>query len=374
MFFRDPEAWDVLRDRVVPELLERKPEGGQFRAWVPGCSTGEEAFSLAIVVLEALDAAGDDGNVAVQIFATDIDREAIAAARQAAYPANIEADVSAERLKRFFVRDEGGGYRVRKEVRELVVFAEQDVVMDPPFTRLDLLSCRNLLIYFSPELQKRVMPVFHYSLLPGGVLFLGSSETVGSAQALFDTIDSAWKIYRRKGGTPEYTERFAFLPSRPATELPAPAGGARSREPVFADRLQAILLRDYADPAVVINERGDIIYVSGRTGRFLESPPGKAALNIFAMARDGLQPGLEGAIHRAFRDRAPVRAGGLSVDAIGGAVPVDVSVRPLGESRELRDLMIVVFEEELPPGNARGGGGREARRAGEPADARRNSG
>ncbi len=237
-FFRDSAAWDVLRDRVLPEVLERKPPDAQFRAWVPGCSTGEEAFSLAIVLLEALEALGDDRNVAVQVFATDIDRDAIAAARQAVYPANIEADVSAERLRRFFVREEDGRYRVKKEVRELVVFAEQDVAMDPPFTRLDVISCRNLMIYFSPELQHRILPVFHYSLLPGGVLFLGSAETVGSAPGLFETIDPTWKIYRRTGERAAFPQPFAVPLLREPPQLapgraapagrPSPSGSRRS--------------------------------------------------------------------------------------------------------------------------------------------------
>ncbi|HIH03385.1 MAG TPA: chemotaxis protein CheB, partial [Methanoregulaceae archaeon] len=338
-FFRDSAAWDVLRDRVIPELLERKQPDTQVRAWVPGCSTGEEAFSLAIILLEA---AGDDRGIAVQIFATDIDREAIAAARQALYPPNIEADVSPERLRRFFSRQEDGRYRVKKEVRDLVVFAEQDVATDPPFTRLDLLSCRNLLIYFSPELQQRVMPVFRYSLLPGGVLFLGSAETVGSALALFEPVDPRWKIYRRTGEQAAYPEPFAVPYSRHPPEL---ARAGRSSGQALADRLQALLLRDFAAPGVVVNERGDIVHVSGRIGRFLEPPPGRAALNIFAMARNGLQPGLEAAIHRAFLEHAPVTADALPLETDGGTVPVDVLVRPVGESPDLRELMIVVFEE-----------------------------
>ncbi len=218
-FFRDPDAWDALRDRTLPGILGQKPPDGQFRAWVPGCSTGEEAFSLAIVLLEALEAAGDERRIPVQIFATDIDGEAIAAARQGLYPPNIEADVSAERLGRFFVRQEDGRYRVRREVRELVVFGEQNVVMDPPFIRLDLLSCRNLLIYFSSDLQRRVMPIFHYSLLPDGILFLGSSETVGSLSPFFATVGSRWKIFRRTGGRAAYPEPFAEPRATQPTEL-----------------------------------------------------------------------------------------------------------------------------------------------------------
>ncbi len=218
-FFRDPGAWDALRDRALPGILGRKPPDGEFRAWVPGCSTGEEAFSLAIVLLEALEAAGDERRIPVQIFATDIDGEAIAAARRGLYPPKIEADVSAGRLGRFFVRQEDGRYRVGKEVRELVVFGEQNVVMDPPFIRLDLLSCRNLLIYFSAELQRRVLPIFHYSLLPDGILFLGSSETVGSPSPFFAPVRSPWKFFRRTGGRGAYPESFAVPRATQPPEL-----------------------------------------------------------------------------------------------------------------------------------------------------------
>lgn len=357
-FFRDPEAWDVLRDRVLPELLLQRPPDAPFRAWVPGCSTGEEAFSLAIVLLEALDATGEDRGVEVQVFATDIDAQAIAAARQAVYPPNIEADVSPERLARFFSRQEDGSYRVRKEARELVVFAEQDVVADPPFTRLDLLCCRNLLIYFSPELQQRVLPVFHYSLLPGGILFLGSAETVGAAAGRFETVDPKWKIYRRAGGPAPFPEPFAVPRPRHPQGL---ARAGRTRGQALADRLQALLLRDYAAPGVVVNERGDVLHVSGRIGRYLEPPPGRATHNIFAMARDGLGIGIETALHRAYREHEPVRAEGLPLETDGATVPVDVLVRPAGEAPDLRDLMIVVFEE--PPRSAHAAA---AESAGEP--------
>ena len=195
-FFRDPPAWEQLKDEVIPALLAAHPNGGVLRAWAPGCSTGEEAYSLAIVFKEALEQVKPAGNFSLQIFATDLDRDAIDKARAGVYPANIAADVSPERLRRFFVQEEHG-YRVGKEIREMVVFAPQNVIMDPPFTKLDLLVCRNLLIYLAPELQKKLLPLFHYSLNPGGILFLGSAETIGAFTDLFAPLAGKTRLYRR---------------------------------------------------------------------------------------------------------------------------------------------------------------------------------
>ena len=178
-FFREPAAWDLLRDKAIPALLAAQPAGGTLRAWSAGCSTGEEAYSLAIVFKEALDQLKPEGRFTLQIFATDLDRDAIDKARQGVWPATIAADVSPERLRRFFSREENG-YRIGKEIREMVTFATQNVIMDPPFTKLDILVCRNLLIYLMPEVQKKLISLFHYSLNPGGFLFLGNSETIGA--------------------------------------------------------------------------------------------------------------------------------------------------------------------------------------------------
>ena len=183
-FFRDPAAWEQLRTEAMPALLASRPAGQVLRAWVPGCSTGEEAYSLAIVLKEAVEAMRPKVNFKIQVFATDLDRDAIDKARQGVFPANITADVSKERLKRFFSKEEHG-YRVRKEIRELVTFAPQNLIMDPPFTKLDILTCRNLLIYLTSEVQKKLMPLFHYSLSSGGILFLGSAESIGDGADLF---------------------------------------------------------------------------------------------------------------------------------------------------------------------------------------------
>ena len=217
-FFRDPAAWEVLREEAIPALLTSLPAGGTIRAWSVGCSTGEEAYSLAIIFKEALDKVKPKGRFTLQVFATDLDRDAIDKARQGVYPANITADVSPERLHRFFIQ-ENNGYRVGKEIRETVTFATQNVVMDPPFTKLDILICRNLLIYLSPELQKKLLPLFHYSLNLAGLLFLGSAETVGAFTELFSALDIKARLFRRRESVLP-AEPLAF----PASFAPAPAG------------------------------------------------------------------------------------------------------------------------------------------------------
>ncbi|MDZ7599735.1 MAG: chemotaxis protein CheB [Desulfobacterales bacterium] len=230
-FFRDPPAWEQLKDEVIPALLAARPQGGVLRAWTPGCSTGEEAYSLAMVFKEALERVKPAGNFSLQIFATDLDRDAIDRARAGVYPANIAADISAERLRRFFVQDEHG-YRVGKEIREMVVFAPQNVIMDPPFTKLDLLICRNLLIYLDQGMQKKLIPLFHYSLNPGGVLFLGSAETIGAFTDLFAPLAGKTRFYRRldsalRAEPVEFPSSFVpNLPgaatAQPPARIPAP--------------------------------------------------------------------------------------------------------------------------------------------------------
>jgi two-component system CheB/CheR fusion protein len=196
-FFRDPDVWEQLKDKFIPQLLAARTQGGTLRAWTAGCSTGEEAYSLAIVFKEVLEKVKPDNNRSLQVFATDLDKDAIDKARAGIYPANIRADVSPERLRRFFVKNERGDYSIKKEIREMVIFAPQNLVMHPPFTRLDIVTCRNLLIYLDAELQKKLMPLFHYSLNPGGILLLGSAETVGTATDLFSPLAAKARLFRR---------------------------------------------------------------------------------------------------------------------------------------------------------------------------------
>jgi two-component system CheB/CheR fusion protein len=252
-FFRDPEAWDKLRDEIIPALLDTH-RAGVLRAWSLGCSTGEEAYSQAIVFKEALEQIKPEANFMLQIFATDLDRDGIDKARQGIYPANIAADVSAARLRRFFVKEEGG-YRVGKEIREMVTFATQNVVKDPSFTKLDILICRNLLIYLTPEVQKRLLPLFHYSLNPGGVLFLGSSESVSSSTELFAPLSTKLRLFGRRETV--MAEPVVF----PASFAPALSGeptasaGAKPL-PNLQSLADQVLLQAFSRPAVLVKDRG----------------------------------------------------------------------------------------------------------------------
>jgi chemotaxis methyl-accepting protein methylase/PAS domain-containing protein len=346
-FFRDPAVWQQLRDEAFPALFASRPGGGVLRAWSVGCSTGEEAYSLAMVFKEALEQVKPRGNFSLQIFATDLDSISISLARQGRYPANISADVSSERLRRFFYEEEGS-YRVGKEIRELVTFATQNVIMDPPFTKLDILVCRNLLIYLVPELQKKLLPLFHYSLNPGGLLFLGSAETVGNFSELFAPLHAKSRIYRRGsallGGEPVAFPSSFLAPQPPTTKesiMPKTAPNLQS----LADQL---LLQHFAPPAVLTNDQGDIVYISGRTGKYLEPAAGKANWNIFAMAREGLRFELSSAFQKAARQKAPVTVRGGKVGTNGSTQLVDVTTQRVETPEPLQGMMMTVFHDVAP--------------------------
>ena len=347
-FFRDPAAWEQLQEEAIPALLAGRPAGGTLRAWSAGCSTGEEAYSLAIVFKEALEQVKPTENFTLQIFATDLDRDAIDKARQGIYPANIAADVSPERLHRFFIKEENG-YRVGKEIREMVTFATQNVIMDPPFTKLDILICRNLLIYLTPELQKKLLPLFHYSLNPGGVLFLGSAETVSTFTDLFAPLNIKSRLFRRRESVlPAEPLAFpaSFVPALPGVPkeltMLKPAANLQS----LADQL---LLQHFSPPAVLVNDKGDILYISGRTGKYLEPAAGKANWNIFAMAREGLRFDLGSAFQKAIRQKEAITAKGLKVGTNGGTQTVDITVQAIEEPEALRGMVMIVFTDVATP-------------------------
>lgn len=345
-FFRDAEVWDELRQHALPELLARREPGHALRAWVPGCSTGEEAYSLAIIFREAIEALRPEVDLTLQIFATDLDRDAIDKARQARFPENIAADVSPERLKRFFAKEDHA-YRVRKEIREMVIFAPQDLIMDPPFTKLDLLSCRNLLIYLTAEMQQKLMPLFHYSLNVGGLLILGNAETIGNFTHLFTALGGRARLFRKiaAGGRTESVEfPSSFTAATGVSGLPdrmLPAPSLQS----LADKL---ILRRYAPPAALVNPQGDIFYISGRTGKYLEPAAGKANWNIFAMAREGLRQELQVAFQRALRQKEAVVLSHIEIGGEGPPSSVAVSIQQLQDSGPLHGLVMIVFTD-LPP-------------------------
>jgi two-component system, chemotaxis family, CheB/CheR fusion protein len=351
-FFRDPAVWEYLKISAIPALLEAYSAGKSLRAWVPACSTGEEAYSLAITFKEVIDQVKPKGRFTLQIFATDLDQDAIDKARQGIYPLNIEADVTPECLARYFAANEKG-YLVRKEIREMVIFAPHNIITDPPFTRLDILSCRNLLIYLGPELQKRILPLFHYALSPNGILLLGTSETIASLNHQFTALDNKLRLYRRVDNTaPVAVVEFP-------TKFPvAPHGAPDEREALPPVDLQQLadqfMLQNYAPAAVLVNDEGDILYISGHTGKYLEPAAGKANWNIYAMAREGLRQALTGVVSRARRQQGAVRLEGLQVDTSSGTQTVNVTVQAIDKPPALRGRVLLVFEkvETQPAGKA----------------------
>jgi len=347
-FFRDAAAWEELRNKILPALIASRANGHVLRAWVPGCSTGEEAYSLAMVFKEAMDKLKPRKKITLHVFATDLDKDAIDKARQGVYPENISADVSPKQMSRFFIKDDSG-CRVTTEIRQMVTFAPQSLIMDPPFTKLDILSCRNLLIYLAPEMQKKLIPLFHYSLSPGGVLFLGSAETVGTFTDLFSPLNNKLRIFRRLTSAAR-SEPIDF-PSSFAPPLPDGTEARPTTKPhaslqVLADQL---VLEHYAPPSVLVNDKGNILYVSGRTGKYLEPAAGKANWNIFAMVREGLRYEISTAFHKALEQDAPVVIHGLRIGTNGGKQYVDISVQRLEQPELLRGLVMIVFTDVVAP-------------------------
>jgi two-component system CheB/CheR fusion protein len=352
-FFRNPETFEVLAAKILPRLLETHSAQEPLRIWIPGCSTGEEAYSFAITLAELTAASGRQ--VPVQIFGTDLNEECIAKARSGIYPPGIAADVSPERLERFFSKVDGS-YRITKPIRDLCVFACHNLLTDPPFSQIDLVSCRNLLIYLGPELQKRVLPLLHYALKPAGVLLLGGSETIGSYRALFEAEDARHRIYTKKPGA----HRAALGTTtglRRGRGAPATAGkpGAPADVQTEADR---ILLARYAPPGVLVNADLEILQFRGDTGPYLAPAPGKASLNLLRMAREGLLLPLRAAIRRAGKEEATVREEGLRVQYHGTIRMVHLEVVPIKGGSARESGFLVAFEEPAPPTLAPGKKGR----------------
>ncbi|SFX47726.1 chemotaxis protein CheB [Marinospirillum alkaliphilum] len=353
-FFRDTAVWQHLAETTLAELLARDSGASHLRAWVVGCSTGEEAYSLAMIFTEVLEKLPQPHGFTLQIFASDLSPDAIATARRGYYPAEISSSVSAERLARFF-SPRNKGYQINSDIRELVLFAQQDVVLDPPFTRLDLISCRNLLIYFDPSLQRKLIPLFHYSLRDGGVLLLGSSETIGRYTQLFSPIESKLRLYRRQNKVQSDTARLPVKSFPPLSwiskELPVPPSYS---PPTTTDNLQTaadqVLLQVYAPAAVVVNDEGDIVYISGRTGKYLEPAAGKANWNFHAMVREGLRTPIGSALRQIGNQSEPLQLQTLQVQLPGGGTQsIDVTVQALREPAALRGMKMIVFRDIAPP-------------------------
>lgn len=352
-FFRDPEAFAVLGAQVLPGLLRGKPAGYVPRVWVAGCSTGEEAYSIAILLREYMDQAGQ--GFKVQIYATDLDDEAITIARAALYPPNIAQDLSPERLRRFFTK-EGESYRVHKEIREMVVFAVQSIIKDPPFTRLDLLSCRNVMIYLSPDLQDRLVSAFHYALQTGGVLFLSPSESVGRHTDFFEPIDRKWKMYRAKASTASARAIVGSGLSWVKASLPhAPAaGGPRATETQLADLAKRSLLQAFAPAAVMTDRQGEVLYVHGDTGKYLRLAPGQPSHNLVDMAREGLATPVREALQQARDGTTPVLEQQVLVQSAEALLAVCLRIQTLAAPDGSSAMLLFSFHDgaATPAGKA----------------------
>ncbi|HEY2586444.1 MAG TPA: chemotaxis protein CheB [Tepidisphaeraceae bacterium] len=344
-FFRDPESFQALVEMVFPKIIESRSSGQPIRVWVPGCSTGEEAYTAAIALREFL---GDEPDGApVQIFATDVSEAAVEHARAGVYPGSIATDVSVERLRRFFNKTDGN-YRVAKAVRDMCIFARQDLTRDPPFSKLDLILCRNVLIYLGPMLQRKLMTVFHYALRATGYLMLGQAETIGVHSDLFAIADKRYKLFSKKVSVPRMDMMFPALDrahARPEVVRRA-IPDARTGATVQTEANRQVLAR-YAPPGVIVDADLQIVQFRGQTGPYLEPAPGEASLNLLKMAREGLLFGLRSALQEAHKTGRPVRREGRRVKHNGSVRDVNVEVIPLeaGEGKHY----LVLFEDVPTP-------------------------
>jgi two-component system CheB/CheR fusion protein len=344
-FFRDGDAFEALAE-VLTQLVDARSHDSTIRVWVAACSTGEEAYSIAMLANELIERSSK--RMRLQVFATDLDPHAIETARAGVYPEGIAADVSAARLRRFFVQ-QGNAYRVCKEIRDNIVFATQNVLRDPPFTRLDLLSCRNLLIYLNTELQRQLLPLFRYTLNPDGLLWLGSSETAAGFTELFTSLDRKAKIYRCK---PLVASSLPVLgPHSIATRSGAILEQTRPtvRHGTLGHVMERLLIERFAPPTVVVNERGEVAYVYGHTGAYLELSRGEPRHNVFAMAREGLQFRLQSMLRAAARSDKEIVQEHLQAHGKAGAELVRIMVQRIADPESVRGLFRISFESEPPP-------------------------
>lgn len=346
-FFRDAEAFSSFKSNVLPLLFKTKPTDNSIRIWVPGCCTGEEAYSLAILCHEFRKET--KGSQKIQVFATDIDAGAIDIARAGVYSDSITEDVSAERLSRYFIK-KTDAFKVKDEIRELVVFAAQDLIKDPPFSRLDLICCRNVLIYMGPVLQKKVLALFHYALGPERFLFLGSSESIGDASDLFATIDKRWKIYKTRRVetlTPAVIDlRYTARAHEKERNADNKFDIYSAAKPTVEDFTERYVLEHYGPPYVVVNEKGNILFFHGRTGKYLEPASGKAAFNIFDMAREGIRLEIRTGLRKALADKKDYSYPSLEVKTDGGYRPVNIDIKYIDKPEHLHGLIMIVFREK----------------------------
>lgn len=343
-FFRDPALWEKLKESVFPDLIKKMPSGYTLRAWVPACSTGEEAYSLAMIFKEVLEKSESNKKLSLQIFATDIDVEAIEKARKGVFAPNITVDVSQERINRFF-NLEGEGYRVSNAIREMVIFAPQNVIKDPPFTKLDILSCRNMLIYMESELQKKIIKLFQYVLNDDGILILGTAETLGNQKDGMKELDSKLKIYKRTQFLlkPELLDFPSVFYNRKVID------SEKIKTSEVVDNIQTnveqILLQRFAPASVLVNSKGDILFITGSTGKYLEPVAGKANWNIYAMAREGIRNELPAIFRKVMQTVDPVVLSNIKIIYNGNIYFVDITCQRFNKPEAIAGMIIVIFTD-----------------------------
>ncbi|MFN7122012.1 MAG: CheR family methyltransferase, partial [Hydrogenophaga sp.] len=350
-FFRDPLVWQELKDVVMPTLLAGCPQGTRLRAWVVGCSTGEEAYSLAMIFKEVVAEVAVAERPSLQIIASDLSADAISVARRGRYAQSIANEVDETRLARFFTA-QGSNFLINSEIREMVLFAQHDVILDPPFTKLDLLSCRNLMIYFNAELQSRLMPLFSYSLRPGGALVLGGSETIGKFHSLFTPASQKSRLYWRSENS--VNAGSVYFPTSPRRVMTRHLQEFKvSPSTVFPANLQThaeqSILQEFSPPAVLVNGQGDIVFINGSVGKYLEPASGKANWNIHVMARPTIRTQIAAALRQALQDKGSVEVRGLRLSEEPARISLDVTVKVMHEPHSLAGLVMIVFHDVVAP-------------------------
>jgi len=345
-FFRDPESFEALKEKAITNIIKDKAFDSPLRIWIPGCATGEEAYSIAMLCEETKEEL--QKHLDVQVFGTDVDDQSIEVARRGNYPGNIAADVSEKRLKRFFNKVDAR-YKVKESIRDNLIFAAQDLIKDPPFSKLDLVCCRNVLIYMGTELQKKIIPIFHYTLNPDGYLFLGTSETIGSFSDLFSPVDTKNKIYRRKTGAIDRNAEYPLIPLQVSQQTPEREPRQIRRQANIPRLVEKLILRDYSLPCVLIDEKFDIIYYNGDTSIFLRQPGGEPTTNILKMARPELRNLLTILLHKAENNRTSVREKNVQLQINNKCLTFDLLVRAVDELGADNKLLMVVFEIKEQP-------------------------
>ncbi|WP_424354999.1 chemotaxis protein CheB [Methanobacterium sp. MBAC-LM] len=347
-FFRDPAAFKAFQKHVISEVLDKKIDGSKVRIWVPGCSTGEEVYSIAMIIQEYMDKSGK--HLEVQLFGTDIDEDAIDIARAATYPSTIVKEVDSDRLHRFFTK-KGEGYKVKKSIREMAIFAPHDVLINPPFSKLDTISCRNVLIYMNKDAQKKILSAFNYALKPGGIMLLGPSESISNFVESFTTLDNKWKIYKSK--KTDYAPAGDFV-RFPYARLPQDYTTAEDLEILgktdsnISKNVEKLLIERYAPPTVMVNNDGRIIFIHGKVGKYLEPAEGIANLSIIDMAREGIKFELNSAINEAILKNKEVEYKKLDVKTNGDYQTINLTVKPINQPKMMESLLMVTFKDIEP--------------------------